>query len=1396
MSKGKIIGKSIQEMIDEIRKARGSYEAKRLERAADEVPNLERLYQREALEGLFSGDNAKGVMTMRPGDFERYATPLDYMPTDPKTFMFGELAGSKGQAPKGITQEEYLRYLANLGGFEDVPFLEVNAVKRPRKKPELAVTGHEGRHRSRALEMSGQPSSLVQFLPRAGLREPFPRRSREEYIQALNEEMSRYANMVRPQQDGPERRPLIKLPDIYKQGGPVHMSKGGRIAKSIGAMAAELSKKRAVLPKEEAEANLRKMLESSKVQQRLYHGTTATEGGKGQEAIRRFKPSKEGALGSGSYLTPKPDMAGLYAGQSRPHEGGNILPVYAQIKNPLVIEGNGDPMIEALIKLGMDEDKASRMVERAYENKGYIGKEVESRARAAGYDGLMQYRDGELSEVVSYNPNAIKSAIGNVGTYDTSVPDLSKAKGGPAHKAAGGIARRLAKYGKHHEPAKKTEIFIGEKSPLWDQDAAGAAVKMEKSGVSPVDIWKQTGTFRSPDGALRQEISDVGSKFRGEKEMKELAASMKQEEEKIKAAIAESKLHPDLFPKQLTAAQKQARQQAKDIKARRTMEDGPEYRVSRGNRAEFALEHPELYEAYPLLSGMDVQQGGGHSSFMASYTPGINENDPGLVNIYDRGLKNDPRSSAIHEVQHAIQNIEGWGRGGSPTTAFQNQEAFDILNKMRKQLLEPLTYEEYVKVFRLDSLPSDEAIGRYETYKKGLPDATKKMDAELQRQAAKIYYDRLAGEAEARAAQARIDLTPQQRLENFPLETGTQYGYDVKPEDIIVKRNKKGGQVSIDAMRLAVQNKANGGAATSNEAMLRRAKRLGKVDKPVSIPPLQLARGWAAGTAGMPGDIESLVRVLVPGMNEETFLPTSEDLLKKIPGAATDEVGQRAAEIGTLFGGAGTALGGKLAAKGAKAIAPKIGETAEEYMFRAGMALPAVPPSKSVIDVAKPAGKSKNKLVTDRLKQNLDLVGPERDIAKKLGAEDRSRRQALIEQEGRRAEAAKNVQDTVGYRESTPSNPDPLVGTRYTVTAPVNIVDLPAFDPSKHLGANASVLDWDSTARNTILKNISGRDLPFDIKTHGGHEYPADVEHLAKNIAGASGEKIAKRVADRINTSAIEGEKRGGTGEALSIVQTMGEGSERFALPTSQFAFDIIADGLMRGTLKESDVKDIERMVRERKNYGNLSGFKGFNEEGWDQFHTGSGLSGTTPGKLRTAIGEVLGLKGTQELLDFNIEDLVNAITAKKLINVPKGFIGSSVIQSPAGGTKTLPSPLFPYDSPYSTDFTGKGIAQFPEMINTEALFYRVLNPIKRELLDRPNKKPYDKETLRQSALGAIAKRKENVSQLIDNQFLDDYNTYLYELSKRNEFKKGGAVKKAEGGQITADDLIVEERPL
>jgi hypothetical protein len=50
--------------------------------------------------------------------------------------------------------------------------------------------------------------------------------------------------------------------------------------------------------------------------------------------------------------------------------------------------------------------------------------------------------------------------------------------------------------------------------------------------------------------------------------------------------------------------------------------------------------------------------------------------------------------------------------------------------------------------------------------------------------------------------------------------------------------------------------------------------------------------------------------------------------------------------------------------------------------------------------------------------------------------------------------------------------------------------------------------------------------------------------------------------------------------------------------------------------------------------------------------------------------------------------------------------------------------------------------------------------------------------------------------QLVDQQYLDELGAYRRRIKELTGKKKGGAVHKAEGGEITGDDLIIEERPL
>lgn len=62
----------------------------------------------------------------------------------------------------------------------------------------------------------------------------------------------------------------------------------------------------------------------------------------------------------------------------------------------------------------------------------------------------------------------------------------------------------------------RRDIFIGPKSQTWNKAAAEEAMKLEKAGVKPEEIWKRTGTFRAPDKKLRQEISDQAMRLKHE----------------------------------------------------------------------------------------------------------------------------------------------------------------------------------------------------------------------------------------------------------------------------------------------------------------------------------------------------------------------------------------------------------------------------------------------------------------------------------------------------------------------------------------------------------------------------------------------------------------------------------------------------------------------------------------------------------------------------------------------------------------------------------------------------------------------------------------------------------------------------------------------------------------
>ena len=110
--------------------------------------------------------------------------------------------------------------------------------------------------------------------------------------------------------------------------------------------------------------------------------------------------------------------------------------------------------------------------------------------------------------------------------------------------------------------------------------------------------------------------------------------------------------------------------------------------------------------------------------------------------------------------------------------------------------------------------------------------------------------------------------------------------------------------------------------------------------------PVALARGALSGVLGAPGDLESLVRML-PGLSEQTVLPTSEDVERRLPlrSASETPVGRAATGLSQLAGGFYTGPGSPLRALGA--LPSAVRQAGRDFVMAAGQ--PAV-------NVVKPKG--------------------------------------------------------------------------------------------------------------------------------------------------------------------------------------------------------------------------------------------------------------------------------------------------------------------------------------------------------------------------------------------------------------------------------------------------------
>jgi hypothetical protein len=275
--------------------------------------------------------------------------------------------------------------------------------------------------------------------------------------------------------------------------------------------------------------------------------------------------------------------------------------------------------------------------------------------------------------------------------------------------------------------------FAGAKAVTADKHLHAVAQGRLAAGEDEDLVRRDAAWFRGPDGQMRFEISDDGAKFK----------------ERI---FWEGRWFPARF---LERAHDRGGDGASELL---------------GN----VLDHPALFSAYPFLAELKVQlrirDSGEIGSVLSDRIDAEAPTDDALLSVL------------MHEVQHVIQFFENFAIGGN----------CDFARMVAYRRLQERVNEVNEKVLTLCALRS--AIGKSDVdqYEENVSHhrqlvceraelQTAQKSLRMDQHPAYLAYQRLAGEVEARNVQARLKMTPEERVSTPPNATS-----DTDPEKILV----------------------------------------------------------------------------------------------------------------------------------------------------------------------------------------------------------------------------------------------------------------------------------------------------------------------------------------------------------------------------------------------------------------------------------------------------------------------------------------------------------------------------------------------------------------------------------------------------------------------------------
>ena len=212
---------------------------------------------------------------------------------------------------------------------------------------------------------------------------------------------------------------------------------------------------------------------------------------------------------------------------------------------------------------------------------------------------------------------------------------------------------------------------------------------------------------------------------------------------------------------------------------------------------EQAINNPELFKAYPQLKDIKIGAlSAEEEKNSGSYNPSGVDDKP---TIYAGGIDEANLKSVLaHEIQHAIQEIEGFAKGGSEQSIRPEMLQYPMMSKKAQERIDEyyktdpdgIEIDKYIDQWLEENPnPTEEQFDENDKYIRKTWPSVNKLDRYVevlkqQRNAPKSRaeaYKRLAGEVESRNVQSRMNMTPEERLNTLLSETE-----DVAREDQIV----------------------------------------------------------------------------------------------------------------------------------------------------------------------------------------------------------------------------------------------------------------------------------------------------------------------------------------------------------------------------------------------------------------------------------------------------------------------------------------------------------------------------------------------------------------------------------------------------------------------------------